>query len=229
MQMKYAVISGEYIHADDIAKFGFIPLKTEANAHFQRPVAYHADMNCAAVCGKVFIAQGQQELANIISDMRYDVQISTDISPDYPFDVKLNFALCGRSAICNPKTLDKQIMQTLANGGYKIYAVNQGYAGCAALFVNENAVITTDDGIYKQLFDKLDILKISPHGISLPGYNYGFIGGAAKLIAPDTMLFFGDVTQHADYIIIERFLSKYGVKIKHTADALCDIGGMIIL
>lgn len=229
MQMKYAVISGEYIYADDIAKYGLIPLKTEENAHLQRPAAYHADMNCAAVCGKVYVAQGQQKLAQKISDLGYDVQISTDISTDYPNDVKLNFALCGRSAICNPKTLDKRIFQTLENGGYKIYAVNQGYAGCSALFVNENAVITTDAGIYKQLFDKLDILKISPHGIALDGYDYGFIGGAAKLIAPDTMLFFGDVTQHADYIKIKRFLSEYGVKIKHTAGALCDIGGMVIL
>lgn len=227
--MKYAVISGEYNYADDIEKFGFIPLKTENNFHFQRPVAYHADMNVAAVNGKTYVAKGQDRLARKIFDLGYNVQLTDNIFPDYPNDVKLNLAICGKSAICNPKTLDRRILQALAEGGYKIYAVNQGYAGCSALFVNENAVITTDDGISKQLQDKLCILKITPHGITLKGYDYGFIGGAAKMITDDTMLFFGDITQHADYIKINSFLDKYGVKIKHTAGALCDIGGMIIL
>lgn len=227
--MKYAVISGEYNHADDISKFGFIPLKTVNNPNFQRPVAYHADMNCAAACGKIYVAVGQQKLASKITDLGHNVQTVESVSPDYPNDVKLNFAICGKSAICNPKTVDKQILQDFSNGGYKIYAVNQGYAGCSSLFVNENAVITADDGIAKQLCGKLDILKITPNGIRLCGYEYGFIGGAAKLIDDDTMLFFGDITQHADYIRIRDFLGKYGVRIKHTAGELCDIGGMIVL
>lgn len=229
LYVKYAVISGEYAYADEIQKHGYIPLKTAENPHLQRPVAYHADMNCAVINGTVYVAAEQAVLSRNIADLGYNAQTFFDLSPDYPHDVLLNFALCGKSAICNPKTIDKQILGTLKGGGYTIYPVNQGYAGCSALFVNEKAVITTDDGIYKQLRDKLDILKISPHGIALEGYDYGFIGGAAKLIDGDTMLFFGDVSQHPDYIKIERFLSKYGVRIKHTAGCLCDIGGMVIL
>lgn len=227
--MRYAVISGEYAFADDIAKYGFEPLKTAKNDSLQRQVAYHADMNCAVVNRTVYIAARQKELYRKITDMGFNVQIIDGISPEYPHDVKLNFALCGKSAICNPKTLDKRILHALDEYGCTIYTVNQGYAGCSSLFVNEKAVITTDDGVYDRFKNKLDILKISPRGIALKGYDYGFIGGAAKLINDDTMLFFGDITMHADYIKIKRFLEKYGVKIKNTADNLCDIGGMIIL
>lgn len=227
--MKYAVISGEYPQADKLLNFGITPLKTCLNRAFQRPVAYHADMNIAKIDEEIFIAESQRELISQIEKIGYNPHIIGNFSPDYPNDVPLNVAVYGKTAVINRKTALPEIVIALETQGYRINYVNQGYTGCSLLFVNEKAAVTTDSGIYSSLHNVMDILLISPDGITLAGYDYGFIGGSARLIDEKFMLFFGDVSKHRDYDDIRRFLKKHDVDYDCLPGYLCDIGGAVII
>ena len=43
----------------------------------------------------------------------------------------------------------------------------------------------------------MDVLQIDAGGVALPGYPYGFIGGASGVFR-DKLYFIGDVTRHRD-------------------------------
>ena len=156
--------------------------------------------------------------------------INEDFSKEYPKDVPLNIAVFNNTVIANRKTALGSIMDFIdKSGGFKVYNVKQGYSACSTLFVSDNAVITGDDGIYNAIKQDFDVLKISNEGIFLNGYNNGFIGGSAKLIEKETMLFFGDIKAHKDYDNIKSFLSNHNVNIECFGGVLQDIGGVVLL
>ena len=131
------------------------------------------------------------------------------IKPKYPNDIVYNITLLGGFAFMNTATEQEKIVK-----GGKIINVRQGYTKCSICIVNENAIITADTGIYRAARENnIDALLISPGNIDLHGMNYGFIGGAAGLIAPDTLSVNGDIAAHPDGERITRFCSDRGVKI----------------
>ena len=74
----------------------------------------------------------------------------------------------------------------------------------------------------------MQALKIRDGFIELPGYNYGFIGGACGLISPYKLAFAGDVTRHPDYLAIKTFLHSQKVEAICLHDGnLFDIGGIL--
>ena len=83
--------------------------------------------------------------------------------------------------------------------GLELIPVKQGYAKCSLCIVSENAVITADEGLaYTLCRAGLDVLKIIPGCIRLPGYGYGFIGGCCGKLDAATMAFAGDPLTHPD-------------------------------
>jgi hypothetical protein len=63
---------------------------------------------------------------------------------------------------------------------FNIIDVKQGYTKCSVLPVSNNAFITDDISIYNQCVSfGIDVLYVGKGDVSLPGYNYGFIGGCA--------------------------------------------------
>lgn len=225
--MKRAIVSGEYEFAKELEKYGFQLFLTAQNRNIQRPVAYHADMNAAFVNEKLFVCSEQTALQNELSANNISFSVPNfSLKPDYPNDVLLNIAICGKTAIVNKNTVSDCILAQLKD--YRKFYVNQGYAGCSTLFINENAVITADNGIYNAIKNDMNVLKILPNGIHLSGYSNGFIGGCAKVIDEKTVLFFGDISALDDYDKIKRFIAQYNMKIKCLSGKLTDIGGMII-
>lgn len=76
----------------------------------------------------------------------------------------------------------------------------------------------------------LEVLLVSKGDVLLPGREYGFIGGCCGLIAPDIMLFNGDLSSHGDADRIRAFLSSFGVSVEETGHfPLTDIGGILPL
>ena len=71
------------------------------------------------------------------------------------------------------------------------------------------------------------MLKISKGSVYLPGFDYGFIGGASGKIADDEIIFNGDISKHPDYKNIMSFLCKHNVKAVSFKDKLEDIGSII--
>ena len=72
------------------------------------------------------------------------------------------------------------------------------------------------------------MLKIQKGFISLPGYDYGFIGGCCGKLSKNILAFTGKIESHPDYNNIKDFCRNYNVNVLSlTNDDLLDIGGIL--
>lgn len=144
----------------------------------------------------------------------------------YPDDAAYNVANIGKIAIHNFKYTDSVLLEKLK--GEKIN-VGQGYSKCSICIVDENSIITEDEGIANILNEhNINVLKISAGDVLLDGLSYGFLGGASGKIAKDKLAFAGDITGHRDFEKIYNFCMRRNVTpISLSKERLCDIGSII--
>jgi hypothetical protein len=95
--------------------------------------------------------------------------------------------------------------------------------------VNENAIITEDNGIIRLLKNsQIDVLKIEGGFIRLSDGHTGFLGGASGKIGKDKLFFNGNLKEHPSYNAIINFLDLHNVKpIYNESYKLTDIGSII--
>lgn len=192
---------------------------------------YHADVSCIHLGGnKIITAKNNTDLLDKLQNDRFDIIPSQrSIYGGYKTCVALNAVLLNDFVICNTNLADKELLKQCELLGYKTVHINQGYAKCSTAIVSENAVITSDDGIYKAaVANDIDALKISSGYIKLEGYDYGFIGGACGKIGADALAFCGDIKSHPNYESIRSFCINHGVYICSIGQSeLTDIGGIL--
>ena len=148
----------------------------------------------------------------------------------YPKDAGLNICICGKYFFFNPKSAEKSIVEYLTIDEGKIsIPIKQGYSKCSICVVNENAIITSDIGIHKRAVEAgLDSLLIGPGYIELPGYDYGFIGGASFKLSDHELAFTGSLDEHPDKGRIFEFLSLHNINpVYITEISAFDIGSCI--
>ncbi len=199
------------------------------------PVASHPDM-LVWCYGKTIItwreyAAEQKEIFSELESAGFDIVTSDEIpSGKYPADVPLNCALVGKRIIANTKTVSKKIKELADKAELRLLHTNQGYAKCSTCVVSERAIITSDLSI-NSLAEKNGIssLLISADGVSLDGYDKGFIGGASG--SDGTHVFFcGDLSSHPDGEQIADFCKGHGKKpISLSGEQLYDYGTVIFL
>ena len=74
-----------------------------------------------------------------------------------------------------------------------------------------------------------DVLLIQPGHIDLPGYDYGFIGGAS-FVYENKVIFFGNIEGHPDYTEIRDFIDEAGYEMIYEKNTqLTDLGGAVVL
>ena len=178
------------------------------NKSLQKPLMCHADMSVLHLGDSNFAFANGVE----IKKGSYNKLFETKLSPKYPNDISLNIALVGKYAVIGKKNSNKELISFLKQMGYTLVFVNQGYCKCSCCIVNENAIITDDEGIYKTLKGFLDVLLINKGDIELDGYDYGFIGGASGLMDKNLIVFTGNIKLHRDFDKINSFLCKYNSK-----------------
>lgn len=142
----------------------------------------------------------------------------------------MNFLFLNNTLYGNLSSIDTNLLDYCIKNNIKTVNVNQGYARCSTLVLNNNAAVTSDLSIEKALKNNgVEVLLISSGNIVLDGYNYGFIGGASGKIDENTVAFFGDIENHPDYNNIENFCWKHNVSIKVICKdiPLTDIGGIV--
>ena len=208
---------------------GISCIKIKADSRLPESLENHSDMQLLHLgrndifCHNEHLFLGESEKFLNIKE------IDKKCSDKYPDDVLLNCTLIGDKIICNPKTITKEILEFAETNKLRIISVNQGYARCSVCVVNENAVITDDESIYRAAGNFLnDVLLISKNSIELKGYNYGFIGGCSGKIDKDKIAFNGEIKSHRDYNKIINFLDKYGIEpIELKKGRLEDIGGIL--
>ena len=121
-------------------------------------------------------------------------------------------------------------MEIGKKSGLTLLNVNQSYPNCSILKIDEQSAVTSDRGLYKALCENgIDTLLIEEGHISLPPYEYGFIGGASGVYG-DKVMFFGNIDLHPDGEKIRKFIQEKGKRCISLSDApLRDLGGMIFI
>ena len=151
------------------------------------------------------------------------------LSNTYPDDIILNSLILENYFIHNLKYTDENLLKSQIS---KVHInVPQGYTKCSILPVRDNALITSDNGIFESLKNyNFDILLLPPGDILLPSLNYGFIGGVGGMISNDRMAFFGDLDSYKWGDEIKNFLFKYDVfPIALRKGKLIDRGSLLTL
>lgn len=221
----YFDVLGRYFEVVPVPPYRSLPLQVNS----------HPDMLTFAVGEELVLpreyADESKQFISRVEDL-CDVRIimsDTALTAVYPADVCFNVLLCEGTAMSRGDVTAPEIIDMLKRRGIVHRNVNQGYSACSSLYVS-GSVITADPSVAACAEScGIDVLRISSHGISLPGYDCGFIGGASGVL-DDTVYFFGDIMLHPDGERIAEFLSCRGVKtVSLSGDALTDFGGIRFL
>lgn len=215
---------------------GFEVLKLGRCESLPKPVSGHVDLVTAKFDNRLIVAGEKERILREPNSKRlflskYELYTcDIELSDKYPGDVPLNFAVVGNFVICNPKTVWNEIVYIAQKSGKTVIPVSQGYTKCSTLIVDDKSIITDDENIFRATHGTLDTLLVSKGSISLPGYNYGFIGGAS-FICGDNIYFFGDLSSHPDALDIRSFIEAHNKNIFSLSHEhnLIDIGGAIVL
>jgi hypothetical protein len=148
------------------------------------------------------------------------------VGQEYPATARYNCVVTDDFLIGNTELIDKKILEL--SSGKEIVHTKQGYSRCNLLPLEDNRFITSDKGIEKVLVEKgLEVLYVNPEGVQLPGFDHGFIGGAAG-IYKDQVFFIGLLDHYADGEKIRHFLSGYEI-IELYDGPLFDAGSILFL
>ena len=187
----------------------------ESNGIVAEPISNHPD---------IFLCK-----LGIFADSPVIFAETTSLSEKYPKDVAFNAACTGDFFIHNLNFTDTGLLGIAKAMGMKTVHVEQGYAKCSIVVVDERSIITYDEGIFKacQGVKGLDCLLVEPGHVNLPGYNTGFIGGASGRVGNE-IIFNGDLSSHPNFEEIKAFIEERGLKCKWFSEyPLTDIGSII--
>lgn len=138
------------------------------------------------------------------------VQGKSHLSRAYPSDVAYNVLNTAKGAFARFDKTDQTVTEALQAQNKKLFPVKQGYARCASVCFG-NCLITADETIACSGKEAgLLVLAVSPGSVRLPGYDYGFLGGASGLLGEKTVAFFGDLSAHPDGEVIQKFITENG-------------------
>lgn len=207
-------------------------IKTKYINNTIEAVSTHPDMQICPIGNNKFVVD--YTLYDYYSKElgRYGVGVvkgNSKILSTYPDDISYNVVITEKILLHSLKYTDKAILDYAASTDISIYNVKQGYTKCATCIVDNNAFITSDEGIYKVCRLKgIDCLLIEKEKIKLGNRYDGFIGGCCGMIDYKTLLFCGDITSHKSYNKIVDFTAKYNVEIiSSSKEILTDVGSII--
>ncbi|MBK5261325.1 MAG: hypothetical protein JJE17_01980 [Peptostreptococcaceae bacterium] len=156
------------------------------------------------------------------------IQSEYDLGYSYPDNVKYNGVQIGKYFIHHTGYTASKLISAVKAADLMTVHVSQGYTKCNIVAVDENSIITSDEGIRNKLVPlSLDVLLISTGNVKLKGFSYGFLGGASGRVG-DSIVFNGDLSAHPDFIKISDFILSRGLKLKYFEEyQLEDIGSII--
>lgn len=213
---------------------GLEPIYVPLNPRVDARLSSHVDLSVFHGGGRELILashlQGSrmaEQLASLGADIRYaaDPQGKT-----YPTDAGLNACAMDRTLLYCSRSCDRQIAERLSLYE-RLVPCRQGYTKCSVLPVSENALITADAGIAAAAAGQgIEVLKLCPGCVDLPGYAHGFIGGAAFMAGEKLAVFTGRISTHPDGARISAFLSARGIEVRELTDGpLLDVGSILPL
>lgn len=195
-------------------------------------VSAHCDIYLCKICGELVVAPVQVPL---IRDELKRCGISYhqgagDIGYRYPENIRYNAAQVGRHLIHDTRHTDSVILNIAREHGIKPIRVKQGYTKCNLVVVDDNSVITSDRGLAAAMEKHgIDVLLITQGHVGLPGFPYGFLGGASGKVGCE-VIFNGNLSAHPDFESIREFIRQRGQGVVWFEEyPLEDIGSVIQL
>ena len=185
-------------------------------------------MQCLIIENTAFVLSCCQRLVKAIENDYQIILCGENISGKYPENVPLNVCVIGKTLIGRLDSVDSKVLQFCKERGYQLINVKQGYTKCSCAVISDNALITSDNGIFNSLSEtKIEVLKVHEGRVGLSEKTKGLIGGASGY--HDHKIYFtGNIKLHPDYHKIKEFCSKHHTEIISLREEhLWDIGGII--
>lgn len=238
MKNKYsAAIVGESAREGQVRRlsdFGYRVFVLPRNPRLERAVSSHADLSILIIKGCLFVSEQYynenreiiDELCNF-SSLTLTLTKSEPCSP-YPHDTCFCALNCDDKVVfANKRSFAKEAAVFCARERIRLIHTNQGYAKCTSLYFG-GSVISADPSLTEAARKVgFRVLKISQGGIVLPGYSYGFIGGASGFDG-ENIYFCGDIASHPDGELIVDFIKEKGYSaVSLDNGELLDIGSII--
>lgn len=215
---------------DSLAAHGVCAIPAPKTLSLPYRVNDHADMNCRPLGGKELLVFRDAVLPPQLNEAGlHPVAAASTGGNRYPEDAALNALLISGFAFHKTDITDPRLKQALDMRGYTAIHVTQGYTACSTAIVDAFSLITADEKIAAAAEQAgFDVLKIAPGFIELPGYDYGFLGGACGKLGPDRLAFTGRLDRHPDSRRILDFLAARGITPVYLTDRPCfDCGGIL--
>ena len=212
-------------------KLGVKSITTKKSLKLDNEIAFHTDTQIV-YCGKntAVISPNQTLLIEQMKELgcRVEVAENEPFSP-YPHDISLNFTILNDTVIGKFDFADRKLLNFIELNNLKCINAKQGYSKCSICVVDENAIITEDNGITTLLKNsQIDVLNIKPNFITLSDNHCGFLGGASGKLSKDIIFFNGNLEEHPSYEDIKKFLYYYNVRpVYDKSYKLTDIGSII--
>jgi hypothetical protein len=219
-----------------LENYGFEPILLPPADYLAKAVSAHTDMLVFIGFGRLFChekyyAKNASVIDRISSLAALDLVLSDEPTGEkYPSDVLFNACVVGNRLICNENTVSKLILELARENGYEIISVPQGYTKCSVAVVSDNAIITADKAIAVACKSaELGVLEISEGHISLPPYEFGFIGGASG-VCDDKVYFCGSIDLHPEGEQIKDFCKKHKKNaVSLSGGELQDVGSLFFI
>jgi len=145
----------------------------------------------------------------------------------YPESALYNAVFTDNYLIHNFKITDDNLQKAV--GKRKLINVKQGYTRCSLLPLKDNYFITSDEGINKKLLDEgTDVLYVNPHGIILPGEEYGLFGGTAG-VDSERIFIIGNLKYFPEGDKVKKCLENLNYEIIELYDGPLYDGGSIFI
>lgn len=203
-------------------------VRLPSSRFYPLPVGTHPDTLIGKIGETLFVCDKEDDVKKALRDANVPFLPSDHTSGEkYPHDCGLNFLTLKGKMIGKLDILSESAKLFAKENGYELINIKQGYAKCSCAVIG-NTVVTADRKAAKILRNSgIDVLEITPGGVELPPYEYGFIGGACGQVDDKTIMFFGDIGTHPDGEKISALCKKSGVNIIGFDGKLQDLGGFI--
>ncbi len=212
---------------------GITPIFVPDNSSIDSRLSGHVDLSVFHLGGEKCLLAPELK-GSVLEKKLMEIGIeqsflSQSLGKKYPDDAALNACAVGNALIYCKSSTAGQIVDYFTSRGSKMIPVKQGYSRCSICVVDKESIITADRGIARSAAHSgFDVLLISQGYVNLPGFEYGFIGGATFKMSADRLAFTGVLNHHADKDKILDFLRKKSVEPVFLTDLpIFDIGGAV--
>lgn len=196
-------------------------------------ISSHVDIFICKIGNKLISEKSQYENIKLTSKILIE-EGNDEIKENYPEDIKYNICIVGNKAIHNFNYTDLKIKENLIKNKYELIDVKQGYTNCSIAVIDENSIIISDKGLYKELKNKdLNILFLDYEPdiklLNEKGYSNkkGFIGGAISRVK-NNIIVSGDLKKIDKDSKIRNFIKERNLNlIEFNGLDVIDYGGIL--